>query len=117
MNGMELSTMSNTNQSLVSTTWLAEHLSDPTSNPRLHMASCQHHLDGGLISWRHLPGSVHFDIDHLADKSNPLPHMCRTADFAKKLVCSDRHETGSSSMIVYVWIGSLGLGGCSASLS
>jgi thiosulfate/3-mercaptopyruvate sulfurtransferase len=29
---------------------------------------------------------VHFDIDHIADKSNPLPHMLPTAnDFAKKV--------------------------------
>jgi thiosulfate/3-mercaptopyruvate sulfurtransferase len=35
---------------------------------------------------RHIPGSVHFDIDHVADKSNPLPHMLPSAaDFAKKV--------------------------------
>jgi len=29
---------------------------------------------------------VHFDIDHVADKSNPLPHMLPSAaDFAKKV--------------------------------
>jgi thiosulfate/3-mercaptopyruvate sulfurtransferase len=33
-----------------------------------------------------LPGAVHFDIDHVADPSSPLPHMLPdAADFAKKM--------------------------------
>jgi thiosulfate/3-mercaptopyruvate sulfurtransferase len=81
--------MSNTNhEALVSTAWLAEHLSDPD----LRILDCTWHhvstnLDGRTqYRGRHLPGSVHFDIDHLADKSNPLPHMLpNPADFAKKI--------------------------------
>jgi thiosulfate/3-mercaptopyruvate sulfurtransferase len=81
--------MSNTNhEALVSTTWLAKHLSDPD----LRILDCTWHhvstnLDGRTqYRGRHLPGSVHFDIDHLADKSNPLPHMLPTqADFANKV--------------------------------
>ena len=73
---------------LVSTEWLAAHLSDPD----LRILDCTWHhastkLDGRTqYRGRHLPGSVHFDIDHVADKSNPLPHMLPSAaDFAKKV--------------------------------
>ena len=75
-------------EALVSTEWLAEHLSEPD----VRILDCTWHhastnLDGRTqYRGRHLPGSVHFDIDHLADKSNPLPHMLPSAaDFAKKV--------------------------------
>ena len=75
-------------EALVSTEWLAEHLSDPD----VRILDCTWHhastnLDGRTqYRGRHLPGSVHFDIDHIADKSNPLPHMLPdAADFAKKV--------------------------------
>jgi len=75
-------------EALVSTEWLAEHLTDPD----IRILDCTWHhastnLDGRTqYRGRHLPGSVHFDIDHLADKSNPLPHMLPSAaDFAKKV--------------------------------
>ena len=75
-------------EALVSTEWLAEHLSDPD----IRILDCTWHhastnLDGRTqYRGRHLPGSVHFDIDHIADKSNPLPHMLPTPeDFAKKV--------------------------------
>jgi len=64
-------------EALVSTEWLAEHLADPD----VRILDCTWHhvstnLDGRTqYRGRHLPGSVHFDIDHFADKSNPLPHM------------------------------------------
>ena len=75
-------------EALVSTEWLAAHLSDPD----IRILDCTWHhtstnLDGRTqYRGRHLPGSVHFDIDHIADKSSPLPHMLPTAeDFAKKI--------------------------------
>jgi thiosulfate/3-mercaptopyruvate sulfurtransferase len=75
-------------EALVSTNWLAEHLTDPG----LRILDCTWHhvstnLDGRTqYRGRHLPGSVHFDIDHVADKSNPLPHMLPTqTDFANKV--------------------------------
>ncbi len=75
-------------EALVSTEWLAAHLSDPD----LRILDCTWHhastnLDGRTqYRGRHLPGSVHFDIDHVADRSNPLPHMLPSApDFAKKV--------------------------------
>ncbi|MGR7994374.1 MULTISPECIES: sulfurtransferase [unclassified Xanthobacter] len=73
---------------LVSTEWLAEHLSDPD----LKILDCTWHhestnLDGRTqYRGRHLPGAVHFDIDHVADKATSLPHMLPSAaDFAKKV--------------------------------
>lgn len=73
---------------LVSTEWLAAHLSDPG----LRIFDCTWHhpstnLDGrNQYRGRHLPGAVHFDIDHIADKSTSLPHMLPdAADFAKKI--------------------------------
>ena len=75
-------------EALVSTEWLAAHLDDPD----LKILDCTWHhvstnLDGRTqYRGRHLPGSVHFDIDHIADRSNPLPHMLPTPeDFAKKV--------------------------------
>ncbi|WKA28575.1 sulfurtransferase [Bradyrhizobium roseum] len=75
-------------EALVSTDWLAEHLTD--SNIRILDCTWHHtstNLDGRTqYRGRHLPGSVHFDIDHVADKSSPLPHMLPgAADFAKKV--------------------------------
>ncbi|MCK9915688.1 sulfurtransferase [Microbacteriaceae bacterium K1510] len=73
---------------LVSTAWLAENLTAP--NLRILDCTWYHastNLDGRTqYRGRHLPGSVHFDIDHIADKSTGLPHMLPTAaDFAKKV--------------------------------
>jgi thiosulfate/3-mercaptopyruvate sulfurtransferase len=73
---------------LVGTAWLAEHLADPD----VRILDCTWHhastnLDGRTqYRGRHLPGSVHFDIDHVADKSNPLPHMLPSAtEFSNKV--------------------------------
>ncbi len=73
---------------LVSTDWLAAHLSDPD----VRILDCTWHhastnLDGRTqYRGRHLPGAVHFDIDHIADKASPLPHMLPSAaDFAAKV--------------------------------
>lgn len=73
---------------LVSTDWLADHLSDPA----VKILDCTWHhastnLDGRTqYRGRHLPGSVHFDIDNVADKSSPLPHMLPSpVDFGKKV--------------------------------
>ena len=75
-------------EALVSTQWLSEHLSDPD----VRILDCTWHhastnLDGRTqYRGRHLPGSVHFDIDHIADNTNPLPHMLPSAtEFANKV--------------------------------
>lgn len=73
---------------LVGTDWLADHLSDDD----LRILDCTWHhpstnLDGrNQYRGRHLPGAVHFDIDHIADPQSDLPHMLPSAsDFAKKV--------------------------------
>ena len=73
---------------LVNTQWLADNLSAPDVKildcTWLHESS---NMDGRTqYRGRHLPGSVHFDIDAVADKSSPLPHMLPpAAEFAKKV--------------------------------
>lgn len=73
---------------LVGADWLSTQLADPN----LRILDCTWHhpstnLDGrNQYRGRHLPGAVHFDIDHVADTSSDLPHMLPTAsDFAKKV--------------------------------
>lgn len=73
---------------LVSTEWLAAHLTDP----EVKVLDCTWHhpstnLDGRTqYRGRHLPGSVHFDIDQVADKATALPHMLPSAeDFGHKV--------------------------------
>ena len=61
---------------LVSTAWLAEQL----GAPRLRIVDATWFMPGqgdAATSFRqgHIPGAVHFDIDHIADRSSSLPHM------------------------------------------
>lgn len=73
---------------LVTTNWLEAALGAPD----LKIVDCTWHhastnLDGRTqYRGRHLPGAVHFDIDHVADPKSELPHMLPSAaDFAKKM--------------------------------
>jgi thiosulfate/3-mercaptopyruvate sulfurtransferase len=73
---------------LVSAEWLASRLNE--SDIRILDCTWHHpstNLDGRTqYRGRHLPGSVHFDIDHIADPASSLPHMLPgSADFAKKV--------------------------------
>jgi thiosulfate/3-mercaptopyruvate sulfurtransferase len=71
---------------LVPTEWLAAHLGDPgvvVVDGSWHLPNSGH---DGRAEYRqaHVPGAVFFDIDAIADRSNPLPHMLPTAEaFAK----------------------------------
>ena len=62
---------------LVSTDWLAEHLSAPD----VHVVDASYYLPGEGLDPRaefelhHIPGAVFFDIDDIADEKSPLPHM------------------------------------------
>lgn len=62
---------------LVSTEWLAAHLESP--DVRIVDASfylpAQKRDPKAEFAKQHIPGAVFFDIDEIADKSNPLPHM------------------------------------------
>jgi thiosulfate/3-mercaptopyruvate sulfurtransferase len=61
----------------VSTDWLLDHLGDPD----VVVVDGSWHLSGTGREGRaeydmaHIPGAVFFDIDAIADRSNPLPHM------------------------------------------
>ena len=69
--------MTTTEDPLVSTDWLADHLDDP--NVRVIDASFKMPgvlplpKDDYLAS--HIPGAVFFDVDAVSDHSSPLPHM------------------------------------------
>ena len=62
---------------LVSTEWLAEHLSAPD----VHVVDASWYLPAmnrdpkAEYGEAHIPGAVYFDIDEIADTNNPLPHM------------------------------------------
>ena len=64
-------------ESLVSTGWLAEHLGEPG----LTIVDCSWHMPASGRSGRgeylaaHIPGARFLDIDEVADKANPAPHM------------------------------------------
>ena len=64
-------------ESLVSTEWLAQHLSEPdlvVVDSSWHMpASARSGRDEFLAA--HIPGATFLDIDGVADRSNPAPHM------------------------------------------
>ena len=74
--------MTTTNDPLVSTEWLAEHLRD--ANVKLLDATFK--LPGVLPLPKddylaaHIPGAVYFDVDAVSDHSNPLPHMFPSAE-------------------------------------
>lgn len=63
--------------SLVSTEWLADHLSAP--DIRVVDASfylpAQKRDPKAEFQAAHIPGAVFFDIEDIADSDNPLPHM------------------------------------------
>jgi thiosulfate/3-mercaptopyruvate sulfurtransferase len=62
---------------LVDTAWLADHLSAPD----VRVVDASYYLPNEGLSGRqeyeahHIPGAVFFDIDEIADGTNPLPHM------------------------------------------
>ena len=98
---------------LVAPDWLAEHLNDPD----IVVIDGSWHLPGGERNARkeydaqHIPGAVFFDIDAIADTSNPLPHMLPSAgEFAaavgalgigndSRIVCYDSNGIYSSPRV------------------
>src|SRR5437868_8367673 len=62
---------------LVSTDWLASHLSDPNVivlDSSYYLANHKRDAQAEYLAG-HIPGAQRFDIDAISDKSNPLPHM------------------------------------------
>jgi thiosulfate/3-mercaptopyruvate sulfurtransferase len=86
--------------SLVSTDWLAHHLGEPD----LIVVDSSWHMPAtgrsGFAEYRqaHIPGARFLDIDEVADKTNPAPHMLPSAgDFASAM---ERLGIGSDDRIV-----------------
>jgi thiosulfate/3-mercaptopyruvate sulfurtransferase len=81
-----------TTDPLVTTEWLAARLDQTrlgqsrAGGPRLHLLEANFKLPGATptvaedYAARHLPGALFFDIDAVADRASPLPHMLPTAD-------------------------------------
>ncbi len=69
-------------ESLVSTEWLAQHLGEPD----VTIVDCSWFMPSAGRSGRdeylqmHIPGARFLDIDEVADRSNPAPHMLPSAD-------------------------------------
>ncbi|HZO45823.1 MAG TPA: 3-mercaptopyruvate sulfurtransferase [Xanthobacteraceae bacterium] len=87
---------------LVSTEWLAARLGAPDTVavdgsfylPTLRRDATAEYLAG------HIPGAVRFDIDAIADHSNPLPHMLpSTEQFARDVGALGIAET--DTIVVY----------------
>jgi thiosulfate/3-mercaptopyruvate sulfurtransferase len=62
---------------LVSTEWLASHIDAPDVcivDASFYLPA-QKRDPKAEFGKQHIPGAVYFDIDEIADKANPLPHM------------------------------------------
>jgi thiosulfate/3-mercaptopyruvate sulfurtransferase len=73
---------------LLSTEWLAAHLNDTNVaivDGSFYLPALKRDAEAEFLA-AHVPGAVRFDIDAIADKSNPLPHMLPSAEqFAKQV--------------------------------
>lgn len=75
-------------ESLVTTQWLADHHGEPglvVVDSSWHMPSTGRSGHDEYLE-AHIPGARFLDIDQVADKSNPAPHMLPTAeDFGRAM--------------------------------
>ena len=75
-------------QALVSTEWLADHLSAPdvhVVDASWYLPAMERHAKAEFAS-QHIPGAVFFDIDEIADTEDPLPHMLPSPEkFASRM--------------------------------
>src|SRR5260221_2818706 len=93
-------------EALVTTEWLAAHLSDPhvrvldSSFKQPGITPTAHEdYDGG-----HIPGAVFFNIDDVAEPGTSLPHMIPSAErFAAKM--AERGIGNDDRVIVYDTVG------------
>jgi thiosulfate/3-mercaptopyruvate sulfurtransferase len=73
---------------LVSTEWLARHLSAPdvrVVDGSWYLPAAKRDPKAEYAE-RHIPGAVFFDIDEIADTASPLPHMLPSAEkFASRV--------------------------------
>jgi thiosulfate/3-mercaptopyruvate sulfurtransferase len=73
---------------IVETDWLAERLDAPdivVIDASLHLPSTGRNAKAEYLT-EHIPGALFFDIDDIADETNPLPHMLPpTVKFASRV--------------------------------
>src|SRR5207253_6909182 len=87
---------------LVSSDWLAAHRRDPdlrVLDGSWHMPQTHRDARGEFLA-AHLPGAAFFDIDGIADHSNPLPHMLPTPEVFAEAVGALGVGTGDR-VVVY----------------
>jgi thiosulfate/3-mercaptopyruvate sulfurtransferase len=71
-----------TDEPLVSTAWLADHINDPNIrivDATFKMPGVSPPASEDFLA-AHIPGAVFFDVDAISDHSNPLPHMYPPAE-------------------------------------
>jgi thiosulfate/3-mercaptopyruvate sulfurtransferase len=87
---------------LVTTDWLAARLEAPDTvvvDGSFYLPAMQRDASAEYLAG-HIPGAVRFDIDSIADHSNPLPHMLPSAEqFARDVGALGIAET--DTIIVY----------------
>jgi thiosulfate/3-mercaptopyruvate sulfurtransferase len=87
---------------LLSTDWLAQRLGAPdvvVVDGSSYLATMQRDAAAEYLAG-HIPGAVRFDIDAIADHSNPLPHMLPdAAQFARDVSALGIAET--DTIVVY----------------
>jgi len=74
--------MTRSMDSLVSTQWLAQHLGEPDLVPvdcSWFIPSFQRDPKAEFLE-RHIPGARFLDIEDIADRANPAPHMLPTTE-------------------------------------
>jgi thiosulfate/3-mercaptopyruvate sulfurtransferase len=75
-------------QWLVETGWLADHLNAPdivVVDATIHLPITGRDAKAEYRA-EHIPGALYFDIDDIADETNPLPHMLpSTVKFASRV--------------------------------
>jgi thiosulfate/3-mercaptopyruvate sulfurtransferase len=91
---------------LVSTEWLAQRLGAPDTvvvDGSFYLPALKRDAEAEYLAG-HIPGAVRFDIDAIADHSNPLPHMLPSADeLARKVGALGIADT--DTIVVYDGIG------------
>ncbi len=74
---MEKSLTSTRTDTFVTAAWLAAHLADPglvAVEASFYLPTDGKDADA-LFAQAHIPGATRFDVDKIADQTNPLPHM------------------------------------------
>jgi thiosulfate/3-mercaptopyruvate sulfurtransferase len=91
---------------LVSTEWLAQRLTASNTvvvDGSFYLPALQRDAGAEYLA-SHIPGAVRFDIDAIADHSNPLPHMLPSAEaFAREVGALGIADT--DTIVVYDGVG------------